>query len=81
MSRRSPLGELAVFVARFPDHTSRDLVAEAERAGVLLTLRRVETLRSEARKRRDRKTVLANKMFARGYDFGWADTPFKDEAG
>ena len=65
-SRGSPLGELARFVARFPDHTNSDLVAEAERAGVPLTLRRVETLRSEARKRRDRRAVLANKMFPRG---------------
>ena len=75
MPRGQPLGELAHFVARFPKHTNRDLLAEAERAAVPLTLRRIETLRSEARKRIGRKTSLANKMFARGYDFGWADTP------
>jgi hypothetical protein len=36
---------------------------------------------SEARKRAARKAELAEKMFARGYDFGWADTPLKDEHG
>jgi len=81
MSKGQPLGELARFVARFPRHTNRDLVAEAERAGVPLTLRRVETLRSEARKRQDRKAALSDKMFARGYDFGWSDTPYKDGEG
>jgi hypothetical protein len=33
---------------------------------VPLTLRRIETLRSEARQRSDRMTTLANKTFARG---------------
>jgi hypothetical protein len=81
MSKAPQLGELAQFVADHPKHTNHELVEAAERAGVPLTLRRVETLRSEARKRRERRATAAGKMFARGYDFGWSDTPYRDDDG
>lgn len=51
--------------------TDHELAREAGRAGVQQTLRRVETLRSEAHKRAERKKAQANQMLARGYDFGW----------
>lgn len=78
---KQPLGELAIFVARHPEHTNRDVVAEAKRQGVALTLRRVETLRSEARKRAEQKRVQTTKMFAEGYDFAWTDTHYRDADG
>lgn len=75
-SKGSPLGELAQYVAAHPKHTNRDLFALAQREGVPLTLRRIETLRSEARRRASRKASQQDQMFARGYDFGWFDTKY-----
>jgi integrase len=76
-SKGSELGELAKFVAAHPDLTNDALLHAAEAAGVPLTRRRVETLRSEARRRTARKAAQQHQMFAKGYDFGWSDTPFK----
>jgi hypothetical protein len=78
---KRPLGELAQFVDRYPKHTNAELVREAERQGVALTLRRIETLRSEARRRVDRRMRDCDRMFSKGYDFGWSDTPFRNEQG
>lgn len=75
---KRPLGELALFVAKHPTHTNQELVREAERQGVALALRRVETLRSEARKRSEHKRTRLDAMFAEGYDFGWAETYYND---
>jgi integrase len=75
---KRPLGELARFVSQHPHHTNHDLVREAERHGLALSLRRVETLRSEARRRAERKRNQADQMFAQGYDFGWFDSPWND---
>ena len=71
----------ALFVSAHTHLTNRDLLAEAKRQGVTLTLRQIEVLRSEARRRADRKRSNVDRMFAKGYDFGWADTPFKDKSG
>lgn len=75
------LGELARFVVAHPTLTNHDLVVEATRAGLQLTLRRAEALRSEARRRVERRKATADKMFARGYDFGWSDTPYTHASG
>lgn len=75
------LGPAALFVAAHPHLANRDLLRAAQHASVPITLRQIEVLRSEARKRADRKRSQADKMFARGYDFGWADTPFRDADG
>jgi len=63
-SKGSPLGPLARFVAAHPQHTNQDLLREAQRTNVPLTLRRIETLRSEARARESRHLLLQDKMFA-----------------
>lgn len=77
----SALGELALFVAAHPDHPNRELVRLAQERGLPLTLRRVETLRSEARKRAARKRASQDKMFSVNYDFAWFDTPYNDKHG
>lgn len=73
-----PLGPLARFVATYPNHDDRTLLALAKEQGLALTARRIVTLRSEARARAERRRRLAGKMFAEGYDFGWADSPYND---
>jgi integrase len=78
---RKPMGELALFVARYPHHSNRDLLREAEDHGIALTLRRIETLRSEARKRAERLRRKADQMFAEGYDFAWSDTKTNSKQG
>jgi integrase len=75
-SAKRPLGTLAKFVEAHPKLTNAALVDAAAAAGLALTLRRVETLRSEARRRSERKRAQAGRMFAEGYDFGWADSPY-----
>ena len=75
------LGPAALFVAAHPHLTNRDLLRAAHHQSVPITLRQIEVLRSEARKRADRKRSQADRMFAKGYDFGWADSPFRDADG
>ena len=78
---KRPLGELAKFVARYPNHPHQEVMNEARRQGLKLTLRRVETLRSESRKRAERKRAQADRMFAKGYDFAWSHTDERDDHG
>jgi integrase len=73
---KRPLGALAAFVAAHAHHDNAALLRLARLEGLPLAPRRLETLRSEARARTERKRRQAGQMFARGYDFGWADKPY-----
>lgn len=71
------LGPAALFVEAHPHLSNRGVLAAAEAAGHEISLRYIEVLRSQARARAD-KARRAERMYARGYDFGWSDTPYRD---
>lgn len=71
------LGPAALFVEAHPHLSNRAVEAAAKAAGLTISLRYIEVLRSQARARADRAR-RAERMYARGYDFGWSDTPYRD---
>src|SRR5215831_5628767 len=71
------LGPAALFVQAHPHLSNRGVEAAAKAAGHKISLRYIEVLRSQARARADRAR-RAERMYGRGYDFGWSDTPYRE---
>jgi integrase len=78
---RRPIGELAKFVEEHKHCEDDMLIRLARDAGLVLQPRRLATIRSQARRRALWRRDNRDKMFAKGYDFGWADTDARDDGG